>query len=90
MECELHWRLKLSAYSFKDAHKIAAALVGKREKKRSDRDWSIVVNYDTNVIRLVYPESESELIDDALQEFEFDILGEYMQNIIEPELVNMD
>ena len=90
MQCERHWRLNLWAYSFKEAHKIVAALVGKRDKKHSDKEWSIVVNYDTNVIRLVYPASESELIDDALIEFEFDVLEEYVQNIIEPEPVKFD
>jgi|TARA_R100000149_G_scaffold12610_1_gene4762 hypothetical protein len=66
---------RLQLYTLEDMKKMVG-IVTRRNELASGK-WKIVPNYDTYVIELTYPALDSDELDDAFIELEFDILGDY-------------
>ena len=66
---------RLQVYTDEDMKKLVG-IVTRRNELASGK-WEIVPNYDTNVIELTYPALDSDELDDAFIELEFDVLGDY-------------
>ena len=70
---------RLQFYSLEDMQKAVGivARVIAQKNTRTSVGWSMAPNILTNVMELTYPALDSDELDDAFIELEFDILGDY-------------
>ena len=66
---------RFQVYTFEDMEQMTGILARKGSYAGDKPDWSVVADYDAYVIELTYPAIDSGDVDDALIEFEYDVLG---------------
>ena len=64
---------RFQVYTFEDMQ-LMTGILARRGNYEDKPNWSVIADYDAYVIELTYPALDSGDVDDALIEFEYDIL----------------